>query len=64
MKDSFLALVEIQKAPLGPFTSDFMQQTITTWLTNQLNKHTNDACAKVSAQAFKIISCPATAHML
>lgn len=39
MKDSFLAVIEIKNTPFGSFSSDFIQQTITTWLTNQLNKH-------------------------
>ena len=43
--------------------TDSFQKTITTWLTTQLNTlSTNDACAVLSAQAFKINSCQTAAH--
>ena len=39
------------------------QRSITTWLATQLNTlSTNDACAELSAQAFKINSCQTAAH--
>lgn len=63
MKDSFLALVEVQEVPSEFYSNDVFQQTITAWLTTQLNTtHTNDACTELSAQAFKIISCVNAAH--
>ena len=37
MKDSFLALIEAKEAPSEFYAGDVLQQTITTWLTTQLN---------------------------
>lgn len=39
-----------------------LQKTITSWLTKELDHPTNDACAALSAQAFKINSCQTAAH--
>lgn len=37
MKDSFLALIEVQEVFSGTFACDIIQQAITAWLTTQLN---------------------------
>lgn len=37
MKDSFLALVEVQEVPSELYFNNMLQQTITAWLTAQLN---------------------------
>lgn len=37
MKDSFLALIEVQEVSSGTFACDIIQQAITAWLSTQLN---------------------------
>ena len=56
--------IVLEKGEPGGETFDctILQKAVTTWLTNQLNTPTNDACAEVSAQAFEINSCVMTAY--
>ena len=62
MKDSILKLIELQQPNTEAILNSTIQQTITIWLSSQLNTPTNDACAKLSAQAFKINTCQTAAH--
>lgn len=40
MKDSLLALIEVQEVPSEFYSNDMFQQTIATWLNTQLNTPT------------------------
>ena len=60
---SNLMVVEHAELLSGISGNAVLQQTITTWLTTQLNTlSTNDACAEFSAQAFQINSYQTAAH--
>ncbi len=62
MKVLNLVLIERQFQISQAETVAALQKTITSWLTKELNYPTKDACAVLSAQAFKINSCQTTAH--
>lgn len=62
MKRVTFILTEIRNLQLKSYINAKIQQTTTTWLIKELNQSTNDACAVLSAQAFKINSCQTAAH--
>lgn len=60
LKGHVVIVEQFQTAEFGP---ELVKKVITTWLTAQLNTpSTKDACAVLSAQAFKINSCQTAAH--
>lgn len=62
MESTNLLLIE-HKLTLEKVTNDtYIQQIVTVWLTKELNHPTKDACAVLSAQAFKINSCQTAAQ--
>lgn len=61
MKNLNLILIE-QQLTDNLIYDTIIQKTVIVWLSKELHHSTDDACAELSAQAFKINSCQTAAH--
>lgn len=59
---TFVLVQNEHQTPDKKLNSNILQQTITLWITKELNHPTKDACAVLPAQAFKINSCQTAAQ--
>ena len=62
MESTNLLLIEHRLTIEKMVNEPYIQQIVTAWLKKELNHPTKDACAILSAQAFKINSCQTAAQ--